>query len=678
MSRLPWVLLASTLLAQTYDFSDGGTRIRVDFAPNELHVTAKRGSNAAETIGKAKAKLGGSFKGVTETGSGILIVLNEPARRESLPGVELSSVAPVFYLSADDPGGLHREGARRLVTNRLLVRFSETGDADKWRAFQAATGATGRKESVLGNGWRIVEFRAPFDALDAALRMLGEGYELSPVFARQFQKKQAAGSLQRPVNDPLYSKQWHLADQSSGIRMKAAWDVATGKGINVTVVDDGVDINHEDLSGNAFSLESGNHRNFNDGDPKDPSPQAPDQNHGTNCAGLLGAQAFNNRGVAGVAPEVRLMGLRLIAGPAADDSVAEAMLWQPSGVVTHVSSNSWGPADDAKDLGRIGAQHRAALAHATSSHRDGLGTVFCVSAGNGRGNGDDSSYDGFSSSRFVIGVGAVNRDAAPSSFSEQGINVAISALGGEFDPPGVLWTTNNSGQAALEALRGKFATSEAPENYSGAFNGTSAAAPQVSGAAALLLQHNPRLGYRDVKEILMRTATRTGLNGGDPFQRNGGGVFFSHSFGAGLLNVSAALDAAAAWNPLGPLTSVEASTADKATEIPDGSAEGAIFEFDFSSARQLRVESVEVEVNVEHAKRGDIGFVITSPSGMRSVVDPRAADEGANFESYLFTSVRHWGEESAGKWRVRIVDTQGNGISGTAGAITMRLFGTAQ
>src|SRR5262245_11839078 len=216
-------------------------------------------------------------------------------------------------------------------------------------------------------------------------------------------------------------------------------------------------------------------------------------------------------------------------------------LWQPNGLVTHVSSNSWGPADDGKSLGRMGSLQAAAVEKAATTHRGGLGTVFCVSAGNGRQASDDSSYDEFAGSRYVIGVGAVNRKGEPSSFSEQGMNVAISALGGEFNPPDVVWTTNNSGQAALDALHTKYETSNAPLNYSDAFNGTSAAAPQVSGAAALLLQENPNLGYRDVKEILMRTATKTGLSGGDDFHMNGGGFSFSHSFGAGLLNVSGAL-----------------------------------------------------------------------------------------------------------------------------------------
>ncbi len=675
------------LFAQTYSFSDGGTRLKVDFAPNEVYATVKRGMKPREAATRVKTAFSMHVQNTIEMrNGGLLITLAEPAGRNSFrqpkaaseqPQFDgLTATAPVFYVP-----GQRGEAAMRLMTNRLLVRFEQSAREAQWEALKTKSGAVSRKDSLLGAPWMIVEFSSAYDALDAALAMVKDGgWEFTPVFARQFNGRQAkaAGPLQRSVNDPLFPNQWHLANTGpSGIRMQAAWDSVTGRGINIAVIDDGVDIGHEDLSSNAYPLASGYHRNFNEGDPANPSPDAPGQNHGTNCAGLIAAQGFNNIGVIGVAPEARLMGLRLIAGPAGDDATGEALAWQPSDILTHVSSNSWGPADDGKDLGRTGSLQRAGLVRAATTNRDGLGTVFAVSAGNGRSAGDDSSYDAFASSRFVIGVGAVNRDGKPSSFSEQGINVAISALGGEFDPPGVIWTTNNAGPAALAALREKFEGSQAPENYSDAFNGTSAAAPQVSGAAALLLQHNPKLGYRDVKEILMRTATRAGLTEGDAFVQNGGGLFFSHSFGAGLLNVAAAVDLARGWTNLGPLTSVSQNSGDFVQRIPDASLDGAALEFDFFGERKLRVESVEVTVNVEHARRGDLGFIIASPSGMVSVVDPRSPDEGADFEDYTFTSVRHWGESSAGKWTVKVVDAK-SGVSGRAGAITVRLHGVAQ
>jgi len=582
---------------------------------------------------------------------------------------ELPAAAKLAAMGAQQRERRMRD-ARRLFTEKLHVRLS--GES-QWEALQA-TNPVSRRASTM-EGWTVVAYKDGNAALAAARWMQKRGgFAFTPVLARQMAKKQA-GTLQRPVNDPLYTKQWHLSSEN-GVSVKGSWDVATGKGINVTVIDDGLDVKHEDLVGNTYPVESGYHFNFNEGPDEDPTP--PDlkkDNHGTSCAGLVGARGFNNLGVIGVAPEVKMMGLRLIAGPNDDDATALAFLWQPDGVVTHVSSNSWGPEDDGASAGRMSELPYAALQRAASSYRNGRGTVFVFSAGNGREAGDDSSYDQFSGNRFVIGVGAVNKNNEPSSFSEQGMNVAVSAMGGEMAPPEMVWTTNNSGADALAVLKGEHETSEAVENYSDAFNGTSAAAPQVSGAAALLLERNPRLGYRDVKEILMKTARRAGLQNGDPFVRNGGGFTFSHSFGAGVIDVAAALTEAENWTNLGPLVSVSRTVSGEAL-IGDGSDGGATATLDFRDAPNLRIEHVELTVDIAHGNRGDLGIGIVAPSGMVSVADPRKADEGENFENYTFTSVRHWGENSDGVWRVRVLDTEKNGVDGALLKVTLRFYGT--
>jgi len=278
--------------------------------------------------------------------------------------------------------------------------------------------------------------------------------------------------------------------------------------------------------------------------------------------------------------------------------------------------------------------------------------------------------------RYTIGVGAINREGKQSSYSESGINVAIAAPGGEFTAPGVVWTTNNSGDAALASLKAKNASVTAPVNYTDVFNGTSSAAPHVSGAVALMLQVNPNLGYRDVKEILMKTAAKDGLSGED-FVSNVSGFSFTHAFGAGLLNVSAALDLAAGWKNLGDLLDVSRNES-LFRPIPDGSIDGASFSFDFSKAQDLRVEHVEFTVNVKHSNRSEIGFILTSPSGMTSIVNNRKPDTGADFVNYKFTSVRHWGESSAGVWTVKVIDIVADGVTGTAGDITVRIYGTAK
>ncbi len=558
--------------------------------------------------------------------------------------------------------------ARRPLTPTLHVRLSSER---QWTELQA-TQPESRSDSLV-KGWTIVRYKDAWAALDAIQWMSKRGgYTFTPIFARRMAKRQTA-TLERPVNDPLVEKQWHLHVEQ-GIRLRGSWDVVTGKGINIAVIDDGLEVAHEDLAANAYPIDGNYHRNFNEGPENDPSPLKVEESHGTACAGLAAARGFNNLGVIGVAPEARLMGLRLIAGDSGDEETAKAFLWQPSDVVTYVSSNSWGPQDDGADQGRLGPLAAEALRKAVTEHRGGLGTVFVFSAGNGREAGDDASYDQFSGNRFAIAVGAVNREGKPSSYSEQGMSVAVSAPGGEMAPPEMIWTTYNSGADALAKLKGDQKTSEAPVNYTDAFNGTSAAAPQVSGAAALMLEHNPNLGYRDVKEILMRTARRDGLSGGDDFVPNGGGFVFSHSFGAGVIDVARALVTAADWTNLGPLR-VLSATAEGEAAIPDGEIAGATATLDFTGS-SLRVEHVEFTVDVEHGMRGDLGFVLISPSGMVSVADPRPADEGKDFKEFTFTSVRHWGENSSGVWRVRAIDTKGNGTAGAMRKAAVRIYGT--
>ncbi|MBI3680448.1 MAG: S8 family serine peptidase [Acidobacteria bacterium] len=639
---------AGALFCQdTFQFSDPSAKNRYRLAD----------SATSEAITKAKPA-----RGARTAAAPILINLDELPSQQRLDRMTPEERMKRLAVAA------------RYLTEKVLVK----GTPEALEPLFEAT-APDKHDVSLVAGWRLVTYASPLKALDA-LRWLSRRpqFEHTPVLARQqsLRATDFSGERKRAVNDPLFLKQWHLTGQPLTIGLGAAWDYVTGKGINVTVVDDGLEIDHPDLRDNAYPLSSGYHRNFNSGPNQDPTPSEAKSNHGTACGGLVAARGFNGIGLSGVAPESRLMGLRLIAEAAGDDAEAAAFAWQPAGLVTHVSSNSWGPEDDGKASGRPSALTLAGMEQAATSNRDGLGTVIVISAGNGRQAGDNSSYDGYASSRFAIGVGAVNRKIEPSSFSEQGLNVAISAFGGEFKPPEVLWTTNNSGPEANQLLKTNFETTDAPVDYTDAFNGTSAAAPQVSGAAALLLELNPRLGYRDVKEILMRSATREGLSGGDEFVRNSGGFFFSHSFGAGLLNVARALALAEEWTNLGPLVSVSAVVNDANLVIPDGEVTGAIVRFDLSAQPAIRVEHVEFLVNVAHENRGDVGFLLTSPSGMQSIAEPREKDDTKDFKDFVFTSVRHWGERSTGVWTLGAIDLAKNGAVGGLVNAAIKVYGT--
>lgn len=651
-----------------FRFSDGGQPVVLHLAEDELFSRSKRTPSNSPKWG------GGS------------ILTNESSSRFARGSwaQDRDSLAPVFYYTSDLPSHAkslatfnalpypereaRRAAARRVMTSKLLVRIdpSQTNSLNPTQPVAFA-------KSVLP-GWMLVSYPDAFHALDAASWLTEHGgFEFTPVFSRVNSKRQI---LQRAVTDTLYPQQWHLQNSAFNLTMRNTWDIVTGKDINMVIVDDGLDIRHEDLAANAYATGQGLHANFNDGVPDDPSPvNLAEDTHGTQCAGLAAAVGFNNLGVIGVAPAVNLMGIRLIAGEATDEQNGIALAWQPKDLWTHVSSNSWGPADSGASAGRISALQLAGMSIAARENRGGLGTIIVVSAGNGRASDDDQSYDAFSSSRFAIAVGAVNREGKQSSYSESGMGVAVSAFGGEFSPPATMWTANVMGEAAAAKRMADHETSQAPVNYSDAFNGTSAAAPQVSGTAALMLERNPRLGYRDVKEILMRTANRENLEGRDPFVKNGGGFILSHSFGAGLVNVSAAVALAATWTNLGELfTTVKEDNV--SANLPDDGKNGLIAEFDFADIVPLRVEHVEVTFGIKHPIRGELSFMIESPSGMKSIARRRPKDDGADFTEYLMTSVMHWGESSVGgKWRVSVLD-EVPGDAGRWDRVSLRLYGT--
>jgi subtilase family serine protease/subtilisin family serine protease len=674
--------LAESARAQgEFRFSTGETVRRYRLASDEVMVRSGR-PQAGPAVAARLAGLAG-VESVRSVQGGAYVVKGAGRRPRILAGLQAprdTVVAPIFYdleeLPAAERLGAMAAPAResrlrsamRVVTPRLHLRLSS--DAE-WESIQP-TAPLGRAPSAMP-GWSVVTYRDEFAAL-AAIEWLAaqDRIPFAPVFSRFWSKKQ---TLVRPVNDPLFRNQWHLATEGVNLSMGNTWDTYTGRGINIAVVDDGLDVAHEDFAGNAYPLGANYHRNFRGGPPEDPTPQAADESHGTSCAGLIAARGFNNLGVVGVAPLARLMGLRLIGEDAADDAAAQALLWQPEGVVTHISSNSWGPEDDGAAAGRMSEWQEQALLAGATLGRDGRGIVYVISAGNGRDNDDNASYDDFSSSRYAIQVCAVNKNGEQSSYSESGMALALCALGGEMAPPDQMWTTNNMGPEALAHLKENAPTSTAPIHYTDGFNGTSAAAPQVSGAAALLLERNPNLGYRDVKEILLRSARREQLKDGDAFTANAAGFSFSHSFGAGLLNVNGAVEWAGVWKNLGPAEEIEA-TAEGPVAITEGGENGAVFEFDMKGGGALRVEHVEVVVDAEHPVRGEVNFEIESPSGMSSMADRRPKDEGSNFEKYRFTSTRHWGERSDGVWKVTVADTEENGTNGVVKQVTLRIIGT--
>jgi subtilisin-like proprotein convertase family protein len=196
------------------------------------------------------------------------------------------------------------------------------------------------------------------------------------------------------------------------------------------------------------------------------------------------------------------------------------------------------------------------------------------------------------------------------------------------------------------------------------FDGTSAATPIVAGVIALMLEANPNLGWRDVAEILLRSGQKISPTDADWVSRSGGNtslppIKHNHRFGGGLVNAASAVALATSWTPLGTRTSVShGSITPSTTFLEDGDFGGITVSDDFSSDPVMRVEQVQVTVDITHMSRGNLEIDLISPSGITSrliTLSPGDSSEDG-YPSWTFSSNRHWGESSKGVWRVNVRD----------------------
>ncbi len=552
------------------------------------------------------------------------------------PGAQAAGSAPVLY-----DGGRRDAFHRRIATAQVLI-----GDG----VDAAAVGAIA-VAPTSAKGWRLATF-ADADAALAALPRLRALGEADPLLLR-IRAKRAA--------DPLAATQWNLAPVGGGtygLNAAAAWSLGTtGVGVTVAVIDDGLQIDHEDLAANCPVLGSIFHFNWNSGPSNDPRPQvANGDGHGTSCGGLVAMVGGNGVGGIGVASGSRLFGLRLIAAAIDDLSESQAIGWRTTtasdGVM--VSTNSWGPNDNGATVEGPGPLAAAAREQAVISGRGGKGVVYCWAGGNGGGSQDDSNWDGYANSPFVIAIGAALRDGTHPSYSEPGANLLVSAPSGP--SPQVagqgLVTTDVPGSGGFNPASGSAG------DYFAGFNGTSGATPQVAGVCALLLQARPDLGWRDVQEILFSTASR--LQPGDAgWVQNAGApvrLWHHHQFGGGLVDAGSAVGLATTWVTMPGETVQTVDSGTLALAIPDNDPLGVNLNLDAGAVQPMRVEHVQLAVRITHPFRGDLRLVLTSPGGTASTLTGIRPNDGGKDVDWTFMTVRCWGEQAVGTWKLTVSD----------------------
>ncbi len=573
------------------------------------------------------------------------------ARSADMKVAEQEEPLLVMYLE----GRERNASTKRILQKEIILKLSEDADVDK---IISKSGAVSSRVPSYAPQMLILTFTESDAGLTqtAALSKLPGVIEARPVLSKQQSKRSVP-------TDPLYQYhpfiegyQWHLNNRGYNggtagvdVNIEQVWETYKGSGVTVAITDDGLQTDHPDLAANVNSALG---YNWNDGVSTDPTP-SPTHSHGTSCAGVTAAVADNDVGGTGAAPEASLVGFRLIAGNVTDEQEAESVALYNDQI--QIKNNSWGPFDDQGTLDDSGDLFKAALLDSVQNGRGGLGTIHMWAAGNG-GDEDNVNYDGYANSIYTVAIGAVTNTGERSWYSEPGAAKVVSA-------------TSNGGTEGITTT-----AINSDETFS--FGGTSSATPLAAGVVALMLEANPALGWRDVQEILIRSARQVNTIESS-WAVNGAGIPFSHEYGAGLIDAHLAVSMAESWTNLGTHQNhTVAATIPTSVAIPDNTSTGGQVSFVVDAADNMRLEHVTLTTTITHPDRGELQVRLTSPSGTVSILgdtDSKTSDQ-ANYDNWTFMTVHNWGEEAAGTWTLEVVDST-TGQTGTIDQASITLYG---
>jgi len=281
-------------------------------------------------------------------------------------------------------------------------------------------------------------------------------------------------------NDPSLSQQWSIPK----MKVDTAWDTTKGDpSVIIAVIDTGVDVDHPDLMSNFVSGYNTINNTANADD---------DHNHGTHVAGIAAGVIDNSAGIAGIAGKSKIMPIKAMGsdGTGQMSDVIEGIYWATDNGAKVINMS----------LGFSAPSAPKSLQDAVD-YAYGKGVVIVAAAGN-----DNTGTPRYPAAlNHVIAVAATDSNDKKASFSNFGNHIDVAA-------PGVnILSTLKDGQYGM-------------------MNGTSMAAPNVSGVVALIMAHNPSMTPGQVETLLTSTSTDLGAPKKDSI------------FGYGLVNAFAALN----------------------------------------------------------------------------------------------------------------------------------------
>ncbi len=396
-------------------------------------------------------------------------------------------------------------------------------------------------------------------------------------------------------DDEFYNLQWHYP----AINLPQAWDITTGDRVGggdviVAVIDTGVFLDHPELAGQSGQLGQlvpgydfiSDPANAADGDGIDNNPDDPGDGaqlsssswHGTHVAGTIAAASNNEKGIAGVAWNAKIMPLRALGTKGGSSfDVMQAVLYAAG--LPNSSGTVPAQKADIINLSLGGGGSSVAAQEAFTDARD-EGVIIVAAAGN-ENTGQLSypaSYDG------VVSVSATDFENKLAPYSNFGTKIDVAAPGGS---QGVDVNEDGFGDGVLSTLVDDSSGSREPTLKF--YQGTSMAAPHVAGVFALMRAVHPALLPSDVDTLLETNAITTDLA---PVGRD-------NDFGHGLIDALKAVQEARNLNTGGSLPSLPALIDATPNQFTFGGTNGplTLVLSNKNSAVSASVINVDVDAN---------------------------------------------------------------------------------
>ena len=347
----------------------------------------------------------------------------------------------------------------------------------------------------------------------------------------------------------FYRDQWGLNNTGQlggipGIDINApeAWGLATGNGVKIAVVDEGIDLSHPDLFANlltGYDATDGQYGGINGGCKGNDA-------HGTACAGIVAA-INNDIGITGIAYNSNIIPIRIAYGNNGgwityDTWIADGLNKAQEEFKADVISNSWGGGSNSEII-------NSAIQNAVTNGRNGKGCIVVFASGNYNG----SIIYPANSNPDILTVGAISLCGERKSPLSCDGEMWGSNYGKQLDivAPGVLIPTtdiqgsfgyNPNNHIHVNLGGNKVNSDYTNRDYTIWFNGTSSACPHVSGVAALVLSANPNLTGQEVRDIIEKTAqkVRPDLYSYNSDQSHSNGTW-NNEMGYGLVDAYAAV-----------------------------------------------------------------------------------------------------------------------------------------